>query len=59
MLFLFLRDRDAQFTVTEERNQKILTFKKLESENYDIFSSKMTQNSWKINKIVPDSFLID
>ena len=33
-----------QFTVTEEeRNQKVFTFKKLESENFDFFSLKSTQ----------------
>ena len=34
------------FAVLEEqRNQKLFTFKKLESENFDFFPSKMTQNS--------------
>ena len=35
--------KNIQFNVTEEeRNQKIFTFKKLESENLDYFSPKMT-----------------
>ena len=38
--------KDIQFTVKEEeRNQKIFTFKKLESENFDYFSLKSTQLS--------------
>ena len=33
--------KDIQFTVTEEeRNQKLFTFKKLESDNFDFFSFK-------------------
>ena len=37
--------KNNQFTVTEEeRNQKIFTFKKLESENFDCFSLKGTTN---------------
>ena len=31
VFFLGPQPKDIQFTVTEERNQKILTFKKLES----------------------------
>ena len=36
--------KDIQFTVTdEERNQRIFTLKKLESENFDFFSYKSTR----------------
>ena len=35
--------KDNQFTVIEEeRNQKIFTFKELESENFDFFFLKST-----------------
>ena len=38
-----------QFTVIdEERNQEIFTFKKLESENFDFFFFKNTQNNKKV-----------
>ena len=46
------RLKDNQFTVIEvERNQKIFTFKKLESENFDFFFLS-TQTDQSIIKIV-------
>ena len=39
-----VKPKDNQFTVIEEeRNQKIFTCKKLESENFEFFSLKSTQ----------------
>ena len=47
--------KDNQFTVTEEEtNQKIFSFKKLESYNLDFFSLKSTKNDELIIKIVGD-----
>ena len=40
--------KNMQFTVMEEkRNQKIFTFKKMKSENFSCFVSKMLENSEK------------
>ena len=49
-----LMSKDIQFTVREERNQKIFTFKKLESEKFGFFSLKMTQTNSMIIRIVGD-----
>ena len=40
--------KNIQFTVKEERNQKIFTFKKLESENFNELSSEQ----WVVNLIL-------
>ena len=40
--------KDIQFTVTEEeRNQKIFTFKKLVSENFDFFPFKLLKLNYE------------
>ena len=44
-----------KFTVTEEeRNQKIVTFKKLESENFEFFLKNITKSDKSIIKTVAD-----
>ena len=51
----FFPQAKDQFTVIEEeRNQKIFTFKKLESENFDFFSLKSAQTDELIIKVVGD-----
>ena len=52
--------KDIQVTVTEEeRNQKIFTFKKLESNLFYVFSLKMTQTDELIIKMVPINLIVD
>ena len=51
LFVLFTQPKDIQFTVTEERNQKMFTFKKLESENLTFLLNVSNrfidyQNSW-------------